>query len=137
MQTILIAGFWLDGDSWGGVAPALVAAGHTVHTPTLPGKRGSDTDLAGNGLGDHVDAVVALVDSLAAEGDPEPVVPVTVIACQFAADLVRQAIANEVEWAGELAAMQHLDIVELPTGHWPQFTKPAELAASIVIAVQR
>ncbi|MCA1943199.1 MAG: alpha/beta hydrolase [Yonghaparkia sp.] len=62
-------------------------------------------------------------------------VPVTVIACEFPAALVRQAIENGREWAGELAAMQHLDIVELPTGHWPQLTKPDELAASILTAI--
>jgi len=62
-------------------------------------------------------------------------VPVTVIACEFPASLVRQAIENGREWAGELAAMQHLDIVELPTGHWPQLTKPDELAASILTAI--
>jgi len=62
-------------------------------------------------------------------------VPVTVIACQFPEALVRQAIENGRDWAGELAAMQHLRIVELPTGHWPQLTRPAELAQSILTAV--
>lgn len=62
-------------------------------------------------------------------------VPVTIIACQFPADLIRQAIANEREWAGELAGMQQLEIVELPTGHWPQFTRPAELGESILAAI--
>ncbi len=62
--------------------------------------------------------------------------PVTVIACQFPADLLHQAIANGPDWAGELATLQHLDIVELPTGHWPQLTKPRELSASILAAIQ-
>lgn len=232
MQIVLISGFWLDGDSWNEVEPALVAAGHTVHTPTLPGKRPGDTELAGIGFRDHADAVAAVVDALdgtvvlvghsgggtiawavadarpsriervvfvdaipmpsgtsintelPVEGDavplpdwsvfepedlvdlddelrdhfraiarPEPVgvaheptrlddearfaVPVTIIACQFPAELLRQAIANEREWAAELAGMQQLDIVELPTGHWPQFTKPVELGASILTAVDR
>ncbi len=230
MQIVMIPGFWLDGDSWRGVTPALIEAGHTVHTPTLPGKRLGDTDLAGIGLRDHVDAVVAFVDALdgpvtlvghsgggtiawavadarpariervvfvdaipmpagtcindelPVEGDAVPLpdwslfeaedlidlddelrehfrsiakaepvgvaheptrldddarftVPVTVIACQFPAELIRQAVANGREWAGELAGMQQLDIVELPTGHWPQFTKPTELGASILAAV--
>ena len=230
MQIVMIAGFWLDGDSWSEVTPALTAAGHTVHTPTLPGKRPGETELSGIGLRDHVDAVLAVVDALdgavalvghsgggtiawavadarplrikrvvfvdaipmpagtcindelPVEGNgvplpdwslfepedlidldddlrerfraiarPEPVgvaheptrlddearfsVPVTVIACQFPADLIRQAIANEREWAGELAGMQQLEIIELPTGHWPQFTKPVELGASILTAV--
>lgn len=69
------------------------------------------------------------------DDDARFAVPVTVIACQFPADLVRQAVANEREWAGELARMQHLEIIELPTGHWPQLTKPAELGRSILTAV--
>lgn len=230
MQIILIPGFWLDGDSWAPITRDLEAAGHRVHALTLPGKRPGDTDLAGIGLRDHVDAVLAVVDALdgdvvlvghsgggtiawavadarpsriarvvmvdaipmpagtcindelPVEGDgvplpdwslfeeedlvdldddlrarfraiarPEPVgvaheptrlddearfaVPVTIIACEFPAALVHQAIGNEREWAGELARMQRLEIIELPTGHWPQFTKPAELAQSILTAV--
>lgn len=237
MQIVLIPGFWLDGDSWAPITADLRAAGHTVHPLTLPGKRPGDTDLAGIGLRDHVDAVLEVVDRLAAddaagpvvlvghsgggtiawavadarparlarvvmvdsipmpagtcindelasEGDavplpdwslfeaedltdlddalrahfraiakPEPVgvaheptrlddearfaVPVTIIACEFPAALVHQAIGNEREWAAEVASMQDLNIIELPTGHWPQFTKPAELAQSILTAVQR
>jgi len=230
MQIVLIPGFWLDGDSWGGVATALVDAGHDVQSLTLPGKHRGDTDLAGIGLRTHVDAVLEAVDALNGPvvlvghsgggtiawavadarpgriarvvfvdaipmpagtcindelpvvGDavplpdwsvfepedlidlddelrahfraiavPEPkgvaheptrlddparfTVPVTIIACQFPADLIRQAIANEREWAGEVAGMQHLEIIEVPTGHWPQFTKPAELAEGILTAV--
>jgi len=231
MQIVLIPGFWLDGDSFGTVIPALEAAGHRVLPLTLPGKRPGDTALAGIGLHDHVDSAVEVVDSLAGpvvlvghsgggtiawavadarpdrvsrvlfidalplptgtcindqlpvEGDgiplpdwsvfdpedlrdldgplrehfraiavPEPVgvateptrlnnsarfeVPVTVIACEFPAALVQRAIADDSEWAAELARIKKLDIIELPTGHWPQFTKPAELAAIIVTALE-
>lgn len=67
MQIILIPGFWLDGDSWAPITRDLEAAGHRVHALTLPGKRPGDTDLAGIGLRDHVDAVLAVVDAL--DGD--------------------------------------------------------------------
>ena len=50
---------------------------------------------------------------------------------------MHQAIGNEREWAAEVAGMRHLEVVELPTGHWPQFTRPAELARSILAAVER
>ena len=35
----------------------------------------------------------------------------------------------------ELAKVRDAHIVDLPTGHWPKFTKPAELGATIVAAL--
>ncbi len=232
MDIVLIPGFWLNGDSWATSTTELAQAGHRLHPLTLPGKRATDTSLAGIGLRDHVDAVLEVVDALEGpvvlvghsgggtiawavadarpsriarvvfvdaipmpagtcindelpvDGDgvplpdwslfepedltdlddslrehfraiamPEPVgvaheptrlddparfaVPVTVIACEFPAAMVQQAISNSREWAAELAAMQHLEFVELPTGHWPQFTKPVELGHSLLAAIGR
>jgi pimeloyl-ACP methyl ester carboxylesterase len=227
---VLIPGFWLDGDSWGEVAPTLIAAGHTVHPLTLPGKESLATDRSGIGLADHVAAVVRFVDTLPAgvvlvghsgggaiahgvvdqrpdaiarvvyvdsgplaDGDhindelpvvdgeiplpdwsvfgeedlvdlddslrahfrsiavPEPAgvandvqrladprrynVPVTVICCEFPADQMREWIAAGIPFAAELAAVKDYELVDLPTGHWPQLTKPAELAQVILAAV--
>jgi pimeloyl-ACP methyl ester carboxylesterase len=62
-------------------------------------------------------------------------VPVTVIACEFSADQIRRWVgAGEVP---ELAKIRDVEYVELPTGHWPQFTKPVELGAAIRAAVER
>lgn len=234
MQIILIPGFWLDGDSWAPITSAVAAAGHTPHPLTLPGKRSGDTGLAGIGLRDHVDAVLAVVDNLSSvdhehvalvghsggaviawavadarpgriarvvmvdaiplpagrpintelpvEGEgvplpdwsafepddltdldeglrehfrsiarPEPkgvaheptqlhdvrrfTIPVTVIACEYPAAMIHGAIEGGVEWASELANIEQLEVIELPTGHWPQFTKPTELAQRILAAV--
>lgn len=230
MNIVMIAGFWLDGDSWGEITATLAERGHDVHTPTLPGKRPGERDLSGIGLRTHVDAVLDIVDTLEGpvvlvghsgggsiawavadarpsavarvvfvdalpfpsgsvindelpvDGDgiplpdwgffeaedlvdltdelrdrfraiakPEPAgvavepqqlsnderfsVPVTVIACEFTEATIRGAIAGGAPWASELASLMSLDIVELPTGHWPQFTKPVELGASILTAV--
>lgn len=62
-------------------------------------------------------------------------VPVTVIACEFTGEQVREWMAGGAPWTAELAAIRHVDIVDLPTGHWPQFTRPADLGAAIVAAV--
>ena len=62
-------------------------------------------------------------------------VPVTVIACEFTAAQVREWIAGNAPWTSELAAIRDVDIVDLPTGHWPQFTRPEELGAAIVAAI--
>jgi hypothetical protein len=37
----------------------------------------------------------------------------------------------------ELARIRDVEYLDLPTGHWPQFTKPAELGEAILAAVDR
>jgi pimeloyl-ACP methyl ester carboxylesterase len=60
-------------------------------------------------------------------------VPITVIACEFpSAKLKEWMAAGHLE---ELARIRHVDFVDLPTGHWPQFTRPQELGRAIVDAV--
>jgi pimeloyl-ACP methyl ester carboxylesterase len=229
MQVVLIPGFWLTGVSWSPVTDALVAAGHTPHPLTLPGKSPGESP-AGVGLRTHVEAVVEVVDALAgdvvlvghsgggaiaygvvdarpdrvarvvyvdsgpladggvindafeAEGDgiplperdafeaeeladmdderwqrfqaiavPEPVgvatepqrlsderrldVPATVITSTMPEALLRQFMEGGHPYVAELARVRDVRIVELPTGHWPQLTKPVELAAAVVAAV--
>jgi pimeloyl-ACP methyl ester carboxylesterase len=230
MNLILIPGFWLDGASWDDVAQPLRDAGHTVHALTLPGKESREADRTGISLRDHVDAVVAVVDTLppgvvlvahsgggaiahaAVDARPEAIarviyvdsgplgdggvvndelpvvngevplpdwsvfepedlidlddelrerfrriavpeplgvtsdkqvltderryaVPVTVICCEFTAEAIRGWIDAGVPYAAELARITSYELVDLPTGHWPQLTKPRELAATILEAV--
>lgn len=232
MNLILIPGFWLDGASWDEVAGPLRDAGHTVHALTLPGMDSIDADRSTIGLRDHVDAVVSVVDSLAApvvlvghsgggaiahavadarpdaiarvvyvdsgpladggcindelpmvDGEvplpewavfedadltdlddtlrerfraiaiPEPArvatdeqvlsdprrysVPATVICCQFPTSAMREWLAEGNPFVAELARITDFELVDLPTGHWPQLTKPRELAETILAAVDR
>jgi pimeloyl-ACP methyl ester carboxylesterase len=62
-------------------------------------------------------------------------VPVTVIACEFTADMLREWMASGSAFAAELTRIADVELVDLPTGHWPQFTRPGELAAAILAAV--
>jgi pimeloyl-ACP methyl ester carboxylesterase len=64
-------------------------------------------------------------------------VPTTVIATSMPGDLLRQFIAGGHPFTRELSKMKDYEIVDLPTGHWPQLTKPVELAAVIVAAIDR
>ncbi|MEO8697700.1 MAG: alpha/beta hydrolase [Acidimicrobiales bacterium] len=67
-------------------------------------------------------------------------VPVTVVACEFSTDMLREWMSADHPWAAyvaELTKIAHVDLVDLPTGHWPQFTRPRELASAILAAVQR
>lgn len=233
MDIVLVPGFWLDGASWDEVAAPLRNAGHTVHALTLPGLESREADRSGIGLRDHVNAVVAVVDSVPdpvvlvghsgggaishaaadvrpdriarviyvdsgplAHGDvindelpvvngevplpdwsefgeedlvdldeslrakfrsiaiPEPLavtsdkqelsgddrlydVPVTVIACEFSSEMLRGWIAKDHPYVAELAKIKDVELVDLPTGHWPQLTRPRELATTILAAVDR
>lgn len=50
-----------------------------------------------------------------------------VIACEFGEEQIRGWIDAEVPMTAELAQLTNLTIHELPTGHWPQLTRPADL----------
>jgi pimeloyl-ACP methyl ester carboxylesterase len=232
VDIILIPGFWLDGASWDDVAAPIRQAGHSVHALTLPGLESANADRSGIGLRDHVDAVIAVVDSLPdpvvlvghsgggaiahavvdarpdrvarviyvdsgplgdgavindelpvvngevplpdwsvfedadlvdltdelrakfrAMAIPTPVgvtsdkqvlsndrrydVPATVIACEFSTDTLRGWIDQGHRYVAELAAIKDVELVDLPTGHWPQLTRPRDLATMILAAVDR
>jgi len=232
MDLVLIPGFWLDGSSWEEVAEPLRAAGHRVHALTLPGLESPTADRGSIHLRDHVDAVVAVVDSLPGpvvlvghsgggaiahavvdarpdgvarvvyvdsgplgDGDaintdlpvgdgeiplpdwsafgpeelvdlddalrerlravaiPEPAhvardpqaltdprrydVPVTVISCSYPTSLLRAWVEGGHPYVAELARVRETELVDLPTGHWPQLTRPRDLAAAILTAVDR
>ncbi|KSU76161.1 Pimeloyl-ACP methyl ester carboxylesterase [Pseudarthrobacter enclensis] len=64
-------------------------------------------------------------------------VPATVIACEFPSAVLRDWITAGHPFVAELARMKDAEYVDLPTGHWPQFTKPAELGRAILAAVDR
>jgi pimeloyl-ACP methyl ester carboxylesterase len=60
-------------------------------------------------------------------------VPVTMISSSFPAEQVRQLAAEGHPYFAELP---HLDvtIVDLPTGHWPMWSRPADLATELLRA---
>ena len=64
-------------------------------------------------------------------------VPATVIACEFPSSLLTEWIDAGHPYVAELARINGVEFVDLPTGHWPQFTRPAELGAAILAAVDR
>ncbi|MET3143994.1 UNVERIFIED_ORG: pimeloyl-ACP methyl ester carboxylesterase [Arthrobacter sp. UYEF2] len=64
-------------------------------------------------------------------------VPATVIACEFPSSLLTEWIDTSHPFTEELARIRDIEYVDLPTGHWPQFTKPVELGQAILAAVER
>jgi pimeloyl-ACP methyl ester carboxylesterase len=64
-------------------------------------------------------------------------VPITVICCEMPSSAIAEWLASGQPWVRELSRMKHVDYVDLPTGHWPQFTKPVELSRVLVEALAR
>ena len=59
-------------------------------------------------------------------------VPATLIACGVPSAVLQQWSAK-----GELGRIKNVEYVDLPTGHWPQFTRPSDLGDAILAAVVR
>ncbi len=62
-------------------------------------------------------------------------VPITLISTTFTREEIDGAIAADVPYFSEVPKTADVTIVELPTSHWPQFTKPAELSQAILDAI--
>jgi pimeloyl-ACP methyl ester carboxylesterase len=62
-------------------------------------------------------------------------VPITIIASEFPSAALVEWIAADSPFTRELAKVKHVDYVDLPTGHWPQFTKPVQLGQAIAAAI--
>lgn len=59
-------------------------------------------------------------------------VPVTMVCPEFTPEQVREWVADGD--LPELAAAREVEYVDLDSGHWPQVTRPADLAAAIAAA---
>jgi pimeloyl-ACP methyl ester carboxylesterase len=62
-------------------------------------------------------------------------VPITVISCEFPTAVIRELIEQGHPYVRELAKVRDVEYVDLPTGHWPQFTRPRELGRAIVASL--
>ncbi|KAA1399710.1 alpha/beta fold hydrolase [Aeromicrobium ginsengisoli] len=62
-------------------------------------------------------------------------VPITLISTTFTRDEIDQYVAAGEDYFSELPKIKDVTIIELPTGHWPQFTKPEQLAEVLRDAV--
>lgn len=64
-------------------------------------------------------------------------VPATIICCEFSSEQLKRWMAAGDPFVAELTRIRDIDYVDLPTGHWPQFTRPADLGAALLAAVQQ
>ncbi|MEN0136312.1 MAG: alpha/beta hydrolase [Rhodococcus sp. (in: high G+C Gram-positive bacteria)] len=63
-------------------------------------------------------------------------VPTTVICTSFPSEVIQQMAAAGHPMAAELAQIAKVDYVDLPTGHWPMWSRPADLATAIDAAAR-
>ncbi len=58
-------------------------------------------------------------------------VPSTVVCTGFSSDQVKAAVEQGYAWLGGLTELREVTWVDLPTSHWPMWSRPRELAAII------
>ncbi|MGI9084548.1 MAG: alpha/beta fold hydrolase [Aeromicrobium sp.] len=61
-------------------------------------------------------------------------VPITLISTTMTTQQIEEWTAQGVPYFAELPHIKDVTVVELPTSHWPQFTKPTELSRAILDA---
>jgi pimeloyl-ACP methyl ester carboxylesterase len=76
-------------------------------------------------------------DTITLTNEQRRTTPSTVITCEFSAEAIRRLTAESHPYFAELGRLTDYEIVDLPTGHWPQFTRPRELGEAILAAISR
>jgi pimeloyl-ACP methyl ester carboxylesterase len=62
-------------------------------------------------------------------------VPATVICCEYPSEMLRGWVAEGHPGAAELGRIRDVTYVDLPAGHWPQFTRPGDVARVLLEAI--
>ena len=63
--------------------------------------------------------------------DARLVVPTTAICTGYTSDEYKDAVKQGYDWLGGFAELRNITWVDLPTSHWPMWSRPTELAALI------
>ena len=56
-------------------------------------------------------------------------VPTTVICTGFSSEQVKEAVSEGYAWLGGFTELRNVTWIDLPTSHWPMWSRPHELAA--------
>jgi pimeloyl-ACP methyl ester carboxylesterase len=73
----------------------------------------------------------ALRDAAELTNDARLDVPSTAICTGFTSDQYKDAIKEGYAWLGGFAELRNVTWIDLPTSHWPMWSRPQELAAII------
>jgi pimeloyl-ACP methyl ester carboxylesterase len=55
-------------------------------------------------------------------------IPTTMLCTSFLSDEIQEALTEGQDWLSALAALRNVTYVDLPTSHWPMWSRPKELA---------
>jgi len=69
--------------------------------------------------------------------DARRAVPTTLVCCSITSAQVLDMARGGHAMFAEVANLEHLDVIDLPTGHWPMWSRPADLAEVIQQAASR
>jgi pimeloyl-ACP methyl ester carboxylesterase len=73
----------------------------------------------------------ALREAVELTDDARLDVPSTVVCTGFPSEQIKDAVRKGYTWLGGLAELRDVTYVDLPTSHWPMWSRPQELAAVI------
>ena len=76
------------------------------------------------------------VDPLRLSDERRYDVPITIVTSTFPSAAMQELLAAGHPMMAELARIRDVTILDLPTGHWPQLTRPDDLARTIVSVVE-
>ena len=62
-------------------------------------------------------------------------VPVTIVSCTFTRTEIDEYTAAGEAYFAVLPKLADLTVTELPTGHWPQLSRPDDLGRATVAAI--
>ncbi|TCI99902.1 alpha/beta fold hydrolase [Aeromicrobium sp. IC_218] len=69
-------------------------------------------------------------------GEARRAVPTTLVCCSIPGAQVRELAAAGHPMFAEVAGLERLEVVDLPTGHWPMWSRPGDLAGVICAAAR-
>jgi pimeloyl-ACP methyl ester carboxylesterase len=72
-----------------------------------------------------------LREAIALTNDARLNVPSTAICCAFSSDQYREAVDDGYGWLAGFKELRNVTWIDLPTSHWPMWSRPRELAAII------
>jgi pimeloyl-ACP methyl ester carboxylesterase len=73
----------------------------------------------------------AIRDSAELTNDARLDIPTTAICTGYTSEQYKQAVNQGQTWLGGFAELRNITWVDLPTSHWPMWSRPQELAAII------